>query len=57
MVSHFLESSYMKINGLYSLGGFSISFFWPALDRNQSPKKQQKEKVNKKSTAANQVPT
>ena len=42
-----------------SLGGFSISFFWPALERNQSSKKQQKmrRKMNKKSAAAKQVPT
>ena len=44
----------------HSLGGFSISFFWPALERNQPFKKQQKmrkSKVNKKSTVAKQVPT
>ena len=44
----------------HSLGGFSISFFWPALERNQPFKKQQKmrkSKVNKKSTVTKQVPT
>ena len=43
----------------HSLGCFSISFFWPALERNQPSKKQQKmrkSKVNKKSTVAKHFP-
>ena len=43
----------------HSLGGFTISFFWPALERNQPFKKQQKMRKSKvnKSTVAKQVPT
>ena len=33
----------------HSLGGFSISFFWPALDNHQPAKKKKKSKKSKKS--------